>query len=359
MKKIISMMLALTTVFITLFSINSVAYAGETFDYLDTLTPVQSDRYTGNMGDSCISKIKKSNNESGKKDIYGNYYEHGLEAWVARWNYEDEISWVYNVYNLAGKYNKLEGKIVLFDSYNTNNFNTSLYFYGDGELIKKYNMTPSTIPFKFSINVSGVKKLKILLKDNTAVSGGTLFGLTGLKLYKPYLILSESEIALNVGESRVVEYALKGASDSQKEQLPSWSSNKTSVAKVSSKGKIVAMGTGTCSITCKVGDAKKTLRVIVRPKKVTNLTVSSKSTNSVTIKWNRLKNVAGYKIYKYDNDIKEYVYLKTVDGEFRSTTIKKLKRGKTYRFKIRAYIKVNNKTYYGNYSEVLKVTTKK
>lgn len=72
----------------------------------------------------------------------------------------------------------------MIDSYNTTNFDTTLYFYGDGKLLKKYRMTPSKIPFKISVNVAGVKKLKIYVKDNKAVSGGTSFGIVNCKLYK-------------------------------------------------------------------------------------------------------------------------------------------------------------------------------
>ena len=93
-------------------------------------------------------------------------------------------SWAYSTYNIGNKYKKLEAKLVLIDSYNTTNFDTTLYFYGDGKLLKKYRMTPSKIPFKISVNVAGVKKLKIYVKDNKAVSGGTSFGIVNCKLYK-------------------------------------------------------------------------------------------------------------------------------------------------------------------------------
>lgn len=359
MKKTISAFMALLTMFTMLFGFTTNAYAYESYTYLDTLNPVQSGRYTGNCGDSNINKIKVDENDPGKKDIYGNRYEHGLQAWIARFNNEAEISWAYNIYELNGKYNKLTGKTVLLESYNTNNFDTTLYFYGDGKLLKSYKMTPGNIPFNFSVNVEGVKRLKVYLKDNSAVCGGTLFGLTGCKLYKPYIVLSENQVVLNVSNTKTIEYTLKGATEAQANQTAYWSSSNTNVAKVSSKGKIVAIGTGTCLITCKVGTAKKSLRVIVRPKKVQNFAVSSKTTTSVTFKWNRLDNVTGYRIYMYDSDIQEYTYVKTVDGAFRTTTVKGLKKGRTYKFKIRAYVKVNGKNYYGAYSDVLKVTTKR
>ena len=152
--------------------------------YMDTLKPVKSGQYTGNEGDSFVYTIGQHQYTRGNTDIYGNSYTHGIEAWIARWNYTPEISWAYSTYNIGNKYKKLEAKLVLIDSYNTTNFDTTLYFYGDGKLLKKYRMTPSKIPFKISVNVAGVKKLKIYVKDNKAVSGGTSFGIVNCKLYK-------------------------------------------------------------------------------------------------------------------------------------------------------------------------------
>ena len=129
--------------------------------YMDTLKPVKSGQYTGNEGDSFVYTIGQHQYTRGNTDIYGNSYTHGIEAWIARWNYTPEISWAYSTYNIGNKYKKLEAKLVLIDSYNTTNFDTTLYFYGDGKLLKKYRMTPSKIPFKISVNVAGVKKLKI------------------------------------------------------------------------------------------------------------------------------------------------------------------------------------------------------
>ena len=109
-------------------------------------------------------------------------YTHGLEVWIARWNYIDESSWAYCVFDLGGKYRSLFGKGVLIDSYNTTNFDTTLEFIGDGKLIKSYHLTPNTIPFDIGIDVTGIKQLKVYAYDNKAVSGGTSFGLTRMEL---------------------------------------------------------------------------------------------------------------------------------------------------------------------------------
>lgn len=172
------------------------------------------------------------------------------------------------------------------------------------------------------------------------------------------LKLSESSIALNIGSSQTIEYTVKGDTSALSSKMPKWTSGNTNVAKVSSKGKIVAIGSGSCKITCKFGTEKKTVKVVVYPEQVTNFSVSKKSKNSITLKWKKQSNVSGYRIYMYDSDIKEYVKVKTIDGDFKTATIKKLKKGKKYKFKIRAFVKDGNKIYYGKYSSVLTAKTK-
>ena len=150
--------------------------------YLEDLTPIESDRYTGNEGDSFIDKIGRRN---GNTDVQGIYWEHGLTAWVARWNYTSEVSWVWNAYELSQNYNILTGNIVLIDSYNEDNFRTAIEIIGDGKILYNCILTPDILPImNFNINVAGVDVLKIYLHDLDSVSGGTAFGLSDLCLYK-------------------------------------------------------------------------------------------------------------------------------------------------------------------------------
>ncbi|SDM63168.1 lectin-like protein [Acetanaerobacterium elongatum] len=144
------------------------------------LSPVDTDRYTGNEGDSFISKLGTRN---GKRDVDGNTYEDGLEAWVARWNYKNEISWVWNAYSLDKQYSFLSGKVVIIsDCYNTNNFKTLLQISGDNKVLQEYELTPDSLPIDISVNVSNIDRLVVSFKDIIAVSGGTSFGLVNMKL---------------------------------------------------------------------------------------------------------------------------------------------------------------------------------
>lgn len=152
--------------------------------YLDNCTILESDEYDGNQGDSFVYPIGQHQYTRGRCDISGKTYYHGIEAWIARWNYEDEISWAYSIFALPENMNSLSGEVVLIDSYNTTNFDSTLYFINaDTDTdIKSYHLTPDTIPFDFSIPVSGIQKLKVFVTDNRAVSGGTSFGLVNAAL---------------------------------------------------------------------------------------------------------------------------------------------------------------------------------
>ena len=150
--------------------------------------PITSfDRYTGNEGDSCVYHLDKSGligtsntkyYRNGNVGIDGMEYNHGLEVWIARWNFTNEISWAYAVYELNGNFKKLTGKTGLIKgSTNTSNFNTTVYFYDGETLLQSYNLTNSDYNKKINVDLSGVDELKVLVKDNIAVKGGTSFAL--------------------------------------------------------------------------------------------------------------------------------------------------------------------------------------
>ena len=150
--------------------------------YLDELPIVDSDRYTGNEGDSFVYPIGKHQYSRGNTDINNNSYTHGIECWIARWNYKKESSWAYSVFDLNKSYNSIDGKCVIIKSANTDNFDISLDFYGDNTLIATYTLKPDNIPFDISLNVKNVKLLKIYAHDNVEKERGTSIGLVDMRL---------------------------------------------------------------------------------------------------------------------------------------------------------------------------------
>lgn len=151
-------------------------------EYLDELPIIDSDHYDGNEGDSFVYKIGEYQYTRGNVGIDGKRYEHGIEAWIARWNYTPEVSWAYSTFALNKSYSKIKGKCILINSYNVDNFDTTLEVYKDDALYKSYHLTPDSIPFDIDWDVSQTDKLKISLYDNQYKCGGTSFGLVDMEL---------------------------------------------------------------------------------------------------------------------------------------------------------------------------------
>lgn len=80
--------------------------------------------------------------------------------------------------------------------------------------------------------------------------------------------------------------------------------------------------------------------------------------NSTKLSIKKTANADGYQIYLATNN-KFTKDKKIVSVKKTSITIKKLKKGKTYYFKARAYKKVNGKTYYGKFGSVKRIKIKK
>ena len=93
----------------------------------------------------------------------------------------------------------------------------------------------------------------------------------------------------------------------------------------------------------------------VTPDTPTGLALVSKSDDSVKIKWSGA-DCTGYMIYRYDALSGEYEKIGSTTGT--SYTDSTVDSGTAYKYKIRAYIKTNSRTFYSaNYSSVLSVTT--
>ena len=76
-----------------------------------------------------------------------------------------------------------------------------------------------------------------------------------------------------------------------------------------------------------------------------------------TLTWKKVKGAAGYQVYRSMRKNGKYVCVKK-NLKAAKYTDKKLKKGKTYYYKVRAYKKVSGKTITGAYSAIRKVKVK-
>lgn len=101
-----------------------------------------------------------------------------------------------------------------------------------------------------------------------------------------------------------------------------------------------------------------TYYISMKPLGTIKTKTSSRKTSSVKVSWNKLNGVSGYRIYRSTKKNSGYKYLKQLSSKTTSFTNKKLKSGKTYYYKVRAYSNVFGDRYYGSYSAPLKSGTR-
>ena len=133
------------------------------------------------------------------------------------------------------------------------------------------------------------------------------------------------------------------------------------VATVNSKGKVTVKGTGkaTITVTAKAtstySKCVKKITVYGVPKKpeMKKLTAGKKK---FTVQWKKDKKADGYQVqYSTDKKFKKNVKSVNVSKKSTKATVKKLKKGKTYRVRVRSYKKINGKKYYSGWGKVKSV----
>ncbi len=87
------------------------------------------------------------------------------------------------------------------------------------------------------------------------------------------------------------------------------------------------------------------------PKQVTGLKVSNYGNKNVTLKWSSAKNATKYAVYQYNSSTKDYELVGTTKKT--SYTVSNLKVGSTYKFRVRAYRRVNGTNKYGKTSKTV------
>jgi len=101
------------------------------------------------------------------------------------------------------------------------------------------------------------------------------------------------------------------------------------------------------------GSYSSVITAVITPTKVTLVNVATNK-NNLYIEWKKV-NCSGYEImYSTDSNFKKGVKtVKVTNGSKTSYTVKKINKKKTYYVKVRAFVKNNNKYYYGSRSSRL------
>lgn len=84
------------------------------------------------------------------------------------------------------------------------------------------------------------------------------------------------------------------------------------------------------------------------------ITSKTAANSSVTLKWKKVEDASGYRVYVYKNS--KWTYYKGIKTT--SYKVTGLDASTKYKFKVRAYFQANGKTTWGTYSDEVTVTTK-
>lgn len=95
------------------------------------------------------------------------------------------------------------------------------------------------------------------------------------------------------------------------------------------------------------------------PTKVTNLSVGGKTSSRIRLNWEKVSGATGYQIYYYNKSAKKYTKLMTISSQDLTYVCTNLKASTEYKFKVRAYKRINGANYFGSCSSILRAKTAK
>lgn len=198
-----------------------------------------------------------------------------------------------------------------------------------------------------------VKNTKPLFSSMTVKSYMSVPNMTIFR-YAPLLTLNRTTVTLSANRTFQLTTAYNGTDSI------TWRTSNSSIASVSSTGKIIAKNPGTATITASAAGISVSCYVKVTaaantPGIVKITKTDSSKQNRFTISWQKVSGVSGYQIYTATNSKGKYTKLKTLSAKtFRYTF--KVKSGKTLYIKVRSYKKSGSKNYYGTFSSTKKMT---
>lgn len=167
-----------------------------------------------------------------------------------------------------------------------------------------------------TFTVTPIENIKL---SKCTVKCGSIYAYTG-KTIRPTVTVSDNKVALKKDRDYTVTYA----------------NNKN-------------LGTGTVIIKGKgsyTGTVKKTFKI--RLKKISITSAKKSGSTAVKLNWSKVSGATGYEVYKLTG--KSWKKIATVKAT--SYTNTKLKKGVTYKYKIRSYQTVKGKKVYSDYSSV-------
>ena len=216
--------------------------------------------------------------------------------------------------------------------------------------VSQNGVVKTVAPGNAKITVHSLKQPEIKAECNITV-----------KINVTKITLNKTTLTLQPGSAETLYAVIHPANATNKKY--NWVSSNPTIADVEASGRVVAFKEGTTVISAISSDGQYTAKCIVyvkaapSVKKPARVIIKSlkKSKKKVTLKWKKIADANGYQIYMKKGKGK-YKRIKTFKSPNKIKLIKKrLKKGITYRFKIRAYKLNGGGKIYGNYSKIKRI----
>ena len=195
-----------------------------------------------------------------------------------------------------------------------------------------------TLPGQVSLtNVSatGTSSVKLVWKE--------MSGATGYMIYRKDAATVDYKQIATVKNAKTVSYSDQKLAEGKKYTY------KVCAYKVYNKKEYKGQDSPEVQVT-----TKKTEKP-AKPAKVKSIKLSTKNA-AVTVQWSKVSGATGYQVYRLNTKTGKYTKIAAIKGT--SYQNMKLKKGATYRYKVRAYKTVNKKNYYGVFSDAASIKVK-
>ena len=107
------------------------------------------------------------------------------------------------------------------------------------------------------------------------------------------------------------------------------------------------------------GAYSSVITAVTDPDKVSVLTSFTSTDSAVRINWNEVSSATGYRIYRYDSATKTWSKIATIkDGSTTTYRNSKLESSTVYKYRVKAYIKINAVNYWSDASNTIYTATK-
>lgn len=199
--------------------------------------------------------------------------------------------------------------------------------------------------------VTGIQTGETNLYVTTAEGGFRGKCRVTVEIYVKNIQLSNTSFTMNLGSSK--RLSAKITPEKRTKEKIVWRSETPSVATVTQKGKIKAVGTGTAKILVydRYKGAFDYAMVHVKVDSKKPKLIGKKKGKKYILTWKKVKNATSYTVFQYKK--KQYVKIKELGKDKTKYTLKKAKQGAKYR--IQAHYTNNGKKISGKYSSVVTV----